>query len=175
MPDPSSLWTTGDRSRWFIVLNDFTPPAGPTLIRRLSGELALVDPNCLAPFEVTEDQARRWAKDQLGRTLDELKHGIEDRLADLRQQLAEENRTPVTDDTTVTPDVVPALFDLLTQLPRVIGNSLSGDATRVDSAKAAMAALQRRLQEAGVDLDDRLTNYPDRLAGLRTPRSSKPE
>ena len=37
------------------------------------------------PFEITEDQARRWAaKDSSATTLDELKHGIDEQLADLR-------------------------------------------------------------------------------------------
>jgi len=173
--DESSLWSTSDRSRWFLIKGSVTPPAGSTPIRSLSGESALVDLGWLTPFEVTEDQARRWAKDQLGQTLDELKHGIDERLADLRRQLEEKNRTPVTENTTVTPNAAPALFELLKKLPGVIGNSLSGDEQRVESAKTEMADLQRQLKEAGIDLDERFTNFPDRLAELRKKRPSKPD
>lgn len=61
----------------------------------------------------------------------------------------------------------PALFDLLKQLPRVIAYSLAHDAQRVEAAKSTMADLQRRLQEAGIDLDQRFTSFPERLAELR--------
>jgi hypothetical protein len=139
-------------------------------IRPHCGTCVSVNPEAVGPFEVTEAQAVRWAKDELGQTLDELKHGIDERLADLHRQLDERNRTPVTENTTVTPNATPALFDLLKKLPGVIGNSLSGDTKRVESAKTAMADLQRQLKEAGVDLDERFTKFPDRLAELRKKR-----
>ena len=131
------------------------------------GQQRSTDLRSLIPFEITEEQARRWAKEQLGETLDELRGRIDDKLAEFRRQLDEKNRTPVTENTTVTPNAAPALFDLLTKLPGVIGNSLSGEENRVEAAKSAMADLQQRLKDAGIDLDDRLTSFPDRLADLR--------
>ena len=164
---PNTLWTTGDGNRYFLIPDDRTTEPGTLSIKRLDGMLASVSPDWLASFEVTEAEARRIAKDQLGQTLDELKHGIDERLADLRRQLDEKNGTPVTENTTITPNAAPALFDLLKKLPGVIGNSLSGDENRVVTAKTAMADLQKRLKEAGIDLDDRFANFPDRLAELR--------
>jgi hypothetical protein len=175
MRDAASLWRSEDCKRWFLVPDTVAPPTGLVPIRSLFGESAVIDSVWLTAFEVTEDQARRWAKDQLGQTLEELKSGIDEKLADLRRQLDEKNRTPVTEHTTVTPNAGPALFELLKKLPRVIGNSLSGDEKRVESAKTAMARLQRQLKEAGIDLDDRFTNFPDRLAELRKEPSSKPD
>lgn len=162
-----SLWRTKDRGRWFLLPDDTAAAPGELAIKSLSGHSADVDPAWAGPFEVSEEQARRWAKDQLSHTLDELKHGFDERLADLRRQLDQKNQTPVTESTTVTPNAAPALFDLLKKLPGVIGNSLSGDEQRVATAKTAMADLQKRLREAGIDLDDHFTNFPDRLAELR--------
>jgi hypothetical protein len=149
------------------------PSQGTFEIRSLTGDSALADPDWLAPFEVTEEQARRWAKDQLGQTLDELKGAIDGKLAEWRRQLDEFKKTPVAPDTDVTPDATTAILDFFRQLPRVVGQSLSGDEDRVESARTAMTDLQRRLQDAGVEVDDRVKAFPDRLAELR--KDSKPD
>jgi hypothetical protein len=167
MASDLTVWSTPDRQRWFILPANSSAVQGPLSIRSLTGQTEEVDPRWLIPFEVTETQARDWAKHELGVALDELNHGFDEKLADLRRQLDEKNRTPVTENTTVTPNSAPALFDLLKTLPGVIGNSLSGEESRVESAKTAMANLQRQLKEAGIDLDDRFTAFPGRLAGLR--------
>lgn len=172
-PSLLTLWFTEDRSRFFLVPDGQAFSLGASIIKTLTDQRETVALESLAPFEITEDQARRWAKGQLGQTLDELKHGLDERLADLRRQLDEKDRTPVTENTTVTPNAAPALFDLLKKLPGVIGNSLSGDEKRVESAKTAMSDLQRQLKEAGINLEERLTNFPDRLAELRKKRPAK--
>lgn len=136
-------------------------------IRRLDGKTASTSPDWLAAFAITEEQARRIAKDQLGQTLEELKTGIDERLAGVREQLADRKRTPVTEQTSVTAEAAPALFELLRKLPDVIANSLARDASRVESAKTNMADLQLRLKKAGIDLDDRFTAFPRRLAEMR--------
>jgi hypothetical protein len=167
MTDRMGLWSSTDGKRWFLLAEEQAFPAGAFKVQNLQGSEALIEANWLTPFEITEDHARRIAKDQLSETLDELKHVVDAKLADLRGQLEEKDRAPIRDDTTMTPNAAPALFDLLKQLPGVIGNSLSGEGERVDAAKTAMADLQRRLKDAGIDLDEHLTKFPDRLAGLR--------
>jgi hypothetical protein len=162
-----NIWTDLDRRRYFLIPRGLSITPGAFPLSSLTGEVRFVHPHSILPFQITEDQARRWAKDELGRTLEELKHGIDEKLAHLRRQLDERNRTPATENSTVTPSAAPALFDLLKKLPRVITNSLSRDEKRVESAKTAMADLQQRLMEAGINLDDRFSNFPDRLADLR--------
>jgi hypothetical protein len=163
-----SLWMTPDRSRWFLVPDGASPRGGELLIQSLTDTALEVDEAWLIPFQVTEDQARRLAKDELGHALGELKDGIDNKLADWRRQLDEFNRTPVTENTTVTPNAAPALLDFLKTLPGVIGNSLSGEDNRVAAAKNAMADLQRQLNDAGIDVGDGLVRFSDRLAALRT-------
>jgi hypothetical protein len=162
-----SVWSTIDRQRWFILPDSLSAEPGSLTIRSLAGQTADVDPAWAASFEASEDQARRWAKNELGNTLSELKAGVDEKLGELRQQLADFNRTPVNDRSMVTPDAASAILAFFKALPRILGNSLSADEQRVKSAKNAMADLQQRLKEAGINLDDRFTNYPDRLADLR--------
>ncbi|CUI07380.1 hypothetical protein [Massilia antarctica] len=161
------LWLSAERSRYFLVPEACDMPSGDFEIRTIPGRRRQVAFDAIKPFELTENQALRVAKDQLGQTLDELRHGIDQKLDDLRERLDERKKAPVNDNTTLTPDAAPVLLDLLKKLPGVIANSLAPDAQRVASATSTMADLQRRLQEAGIDLDERFTSFPERLAELR--------
>jgi hypothetical protein len=161
------LWTTPDRTRWFVVPSQSEIGDGAFVIHDLKDASRSVDPMALIPFELTEHQARRFAKEELGKSLEELRGVIDTKLADLRQQLDEFNRTPVAEGTTITPNAASALFDFVKALPRVVGGSISGDEERVASAHEAMERLQQQLKESGIDVDDRVKNFPDRLADLR--------
>ncbi|HMZ55131.1 MAG TPA: hypothetical protein PKL10_15520 [Nitrospira sp.] len=85
-----------------------------------------------------------------------MRQGIDGKLAEWREQLDEWNHYPGT-----TP------VDLLELFPTVLGNSLSGEEAHVTSVMDTMANLQQQLKDAGIDLDDRFTTFPDRLAGLQ--------
>lgn len=161
------LWRADSPRRYLLVAETEELAVGPLEIRALDGATKRVDPAALTPYEITEEQAHRWAKDQLGQTLDELKDGIDDKLAELRQKLDDFNRTPVTPDTTITPDAATVMLDLLKEFPRVVARSLSADPTRVDAARSTMSDLQERLRAAGIDVDDRFGVFPERLASLR--------
>ena len=88
-------------------------------------------------------------------------------MSEWRERLDEFNQTPVTEDTTETPNAAPALLSLFKQLPGIIADSLSGEGQRLGEAHDAMAGLQQKFKASGIDLDDRFTDFPDRLAGLR--------
>ena len=165
----ASVWRTDDRSRWFIVPDDLERTDGNCAISSLAGVVAHVERSWLIPFEVTEAQARAWAKHELGVALDELKVGIDDKLADVRQQLEAKDREPVVASSPITPNAGAALLDFFKALPRIVGQGISGDDARVGHARQTMADLQRRLKDAGIDVDDRLQEFPERLAGLRKP------
>jgi len=161
------LWFSDNDSRAFLLPSDESLPTGSLSIHDRVGKRMSVSAESVAAYEIGEEQARRWAKDQLGRTLEELKEGLDEKLGELRQKVEAIKPQPVSEGTTVTPEAPSALLSLLKQLPSVIGQSLSGDESRVDKARSAMGDLQRRLKEAGIDLDDRFTKFPDRLAELR--------
>jgi hypothetical protein len=126
------------------------------------------------PYEVSEHEARRFMREELGATLDELKAGIGEVLAGARRRLEEWNRQPVGKRTGVTPDAGGALLALLGKLPGVIGNSLSGDAERVAVARETLVGLDGCLRDAGIELDDRFTGFADRLAELREQPRPRP-
>jgi len=167
MAQQFSIWTTVDEARWFLLPDDAALAEGALHIRNLDGRTTQVDHASLAPYEITEDQARRWAKERLGQTLNELREAIDERLGELRQRLDDFNRRPVSDETSLTPNAVPAILELLRQFPRVFVESLSTDESRVDAARRTMADLQGRLRAVGIDVDDRFKDFPARLAVLR--------
>lgn len=167
------LWRSADDGRFFIVPEVAALRLGPMAVHDGAGQVRLVEAHDLEPYEVSEDQAHRWTRDQLGRTLDELRASLNDTIANARARLDEERHTPVAPDTTLTPNAVPALLDLLRSLPRIVGQSISGDEERVAAARSSLTVLQQRLAEGGVALDERFTGFADRLAGLREEMESR--
>jgi hypothetical protein len=163
----SSIWTAPDRSRWFLIPDDLTPVTGDLEIRNLVGEPRHGDPDWLTPYEITEAQARLLARDQLAHTLDELKTNIDGGLAKFRAQLEAKDQKPIDSSSPITPNAASVILDFLKALPRVVGQGISGDDTRVAAARETMVTLQERLKESGVDVDDRLQQFPGCLAELR--------
>jgi len=164
-----TVWTTVDGARFFLIPDDRGFAPGELALRASLKAERLVHAGDVAPYEITEDQARAWAKVELGSTLDELKTNIDAGLAKVRSQLETRNQTPVTDSSPITPNAGAALLDFFAALPRIVGQGISGDEARVGQAKQAMADLQQRLKDAGIDVNDRLQEFPERLAGLRKP------
>jgi hypothetical protein len=164
---PAELWITLDRSQFFLVPGGRDLLLGPLVLANLKGARRFVAPDEARPYEITEDQARRWARDELGKTLDELKQGIDEKLTDLRQHLEDFNNHPVGTRGTVTPNAASALFNLIKQFPHILRQSLSGDDNRVHRAREEMADLRRQLTASGIEIDERFSNFPARLADLR--------
>lgn len=158
----STFWHTTDSGRTFLVPDDFTFCPGSLCIHNRLGRRERVDPESIAAFEVNDAQAVRLARDQLGETLTQVRSEIEGRLADIRQSLSARNQRQVNSAT------APALLDFFKALPGVIGQSLSGEDERVDAARDTMARLQQRLRDAGIDVDDRVQDFVDRIASIPT-------
>jgi hypothetical protein len=102
------LWRTTDRSHHFLIPGSVRPPAGTLTIRSLTGEELTADESWLRRFEVSEQEARKWAKNELGEALGEMKSEIDAGLADARAALEALRHAPVAEDTDITPDAVPA-------------------------------------------------------------------
>ena len=168
------IWRDESNTRYFLLPEGHVLPEGEAVIVGPAGIRRSADPQALIPFELTRDQAHRWAAVQLGETLDELKLGIDERLAELHQRLAESGTTPIHENTSLTPSAVPALFQFLRRLPGVIVKSLGNDAAQLESARATMTDLRRSLRDAGIDVDNRFTEFPERLAKLRSGTRKNP-
>ena len=137
------------------------------------GNSVSVSAEWLAQFEITETQARRIAKDQLGRALEEIRGSIDESLAKWRSRLDAIDRTPVNEQTAVTPGAVSALVDLIKDLPGAIGASLSRDERQVARARETLTELEARLKTSGIDLDGHLGSFADRVASLRAKRDAE--
>jgi len=170
------LWRNVDDRRHFIVPETAIRTAGSFNIISLAGDEAAVDPDWVRRYEVNEDDAQAWAKQEFGIALGELRRRIDAKLGRMRTSLDAAKRTPVRPDSTMTPDALPALFSLARALPRAILDGLSGDAGRVTNATDKLGGIEQRLNQAGVAVDHRLSGFPHRLAGLRaeTARAREP-
>ena len=77
----STLWTDSGRTRYFIVPDDTVLSPGDFTLHTITGRKADVDPAALAPFEVSEPQAKAWLEGEFGRMLDTAR-GAVDRFVD---------------------------------------------------------------------------------------------
>ena len=166
------IWKTAGSTRYFLIPDDLDIPEGTMLIEDLDGTSTSVSAAWLASFEITETQAHRIARHQLGQALEEIRGSIDATLASWRSRVDAINRTPVTERTTVTPDAVPALVDLIRELPGAIGGSLSRDEGKLSQARETMKELEAKLKSSGIDLDGRLEGFADRLQALRADRDA---
>jgi hypothetical protein len=161
------LWKLDGGGAFFLLPDDVTLAESTTTIVDLQGNRRRASMTDLRPYELTEEQARAWAKAELSNTLDELKTNIDAGIAKFRQQLADRDQTPVSPSSPITPDATSAILDFVKALPRVVAQGISGDEARVAAARETMADLQQRLKASGVDVDDRLRQFPERLADIR--------
>jgi hypothetical protein len=93
--DARTHWTDAARARHFIVPDDAELAPGSFALRTATGRERSVDESAVAAFEVTEEEARAWAKEQLGAVFGELRGQTLDFVEKLRQKTAEmkeENR-----------------------------------------------------------------------------------
>lgn len=88
-------WTTPDRARHFILPDDAALAPGAFALRTSTGRERSVDEAAVAPYEVSEDEARAWATEQLGQAFGEIRGQTLDFVQRLRQKTADlraENR-----------------------------------------------------------------------------------
>jgi hypothetical protein len=162
-----TLYHTPDRTRWFLVPANEEGPAGTLAVQNLEGRAAQFHPLWLARYEIAEAEALKIARGELGETLDALRTGIDDTLAGFRAKIDEMKQAQVAEGSPYTADTVPALFELIGSLPGLVGKGLSGDERRLNEAKASAEAAEARLKAAGIDIEGRLSGFPERLAALR--------
>jgi hypothetical protein len=94
------LYTTPDRTRYFLVPDDVDLPPGDLTIRTCvgrerPGQERSVDAAAAASYEVSEDEARAWARDELEDVLGDVRErvlGFAERLKGRTAELREDNR-----------------------------------------------------------------------------------
>jgi hypothetical protein len=131
------LYTTPDRTRYFLIPDDADVPEGALTLRSFvgrerPGRARSVDEAVAVAFEVSEDEARTWVKGELGDVLGDVRErvlGFAERMKGRTADLREENRA-------TWPDVAddPELRDAATRIR--------------DGLKDVGRALQRLAKEA---------------------------
>ncbi|HVH12270.1 MAG TPA: hypothetical protein VM759_04420 [Longimicrobium sp.] len=89
------IWTTMDRDRHFILPDDAELAPGGLALRTATGRERTVDEAAVLPYEVTEEEARAWARAQLGEVFGEIREqtlGFVERLRQKTAAMREENR-----------------------------------------------------------------------------------
>lgn len=167
MTSPQTLYHTPDRTRWFLVPADEEGPPGTLAVQGLEGRKTQFHPLWLARYEIPEAEALKIARGELADTLDALRAGIDETLAGFRAKIDAMKQAQVADGSPYTADSVPALLALIGSLPGLVGKGLSGDKHRLYDAKTNAAATEARLKAAGIDIEGRLSSFPERLAALR--------
>lgn len=88
MPPPRHLWTTPDRARHFLLPEAADLAPGPLALQTASGRERAVDPEAVAPYEVTEAEAEAWLEGQFKGLLDEARSGALGFVGRLREKTA---------------------------------------------------------------------------------------
>lgn len=82
------VWSTPDRSRHFIIPDAADIPPGDLVLRTATGRERRVREDAIAPYEVTEAEAKAWARAQLSDTFGEMRGTVLDFAAELRARAA---------------------------------------------------------------------------------------
>ena len=82
--DPRTLWTNVSRTRFFLIPDGEPLPSGELPIRTITARETKVDDVSLFKFEVTEEEAKSWLRDEFGKMLDGARAAAERFTARLR-------------------------------------------------------------------------------------------
>jgi hypothetical protein len=74
---PLTLWNNPGRSRYFLIPDDAQLPPGEFDLHTLTGRKLKVDPASLAPFELSEEQAKEWLRAEFGKMLDDARAAVD--------------------------------------------------------------------------------------------------
>ena len=85
----STLWSTPDHVRHFLLSDDADLPTGDFVLRTVVGRQKEVSEDAVLSYEVSEEEAKAWLKEQLGEVLGEAKTRLVDFAQKLREKTAE--------------------------------------------------------------------------------------
>lgn len=157
----ANLWIDKHENRKFVIPYDFTLCAGSLRLTATDGREINVDPESVAAFEVSEEEAKAWLKEQLGDVAKQLKAGLRDALFGSKSATAEPTVAP---DPAVSegdpPSKTPGL-DLLAAITDTPRESLTGDYAAIGQAVRAY------LQDVTATAGDAVSGDPQRVRAAR--------
>lgn len=90
------LWSTPDRTRYFLIPEGRELPPGGLVLVRLTGQRQEVDPAAALEFEVPREEAKGWAEAELKGVLGEVRERVQGALDEMRRKWEEKANSPET-------------------------------------------------------------------------------
>jgi hypothetical protein len=203
IPNDQTLWTNADQSRYFLIPEGQELADGTFALRTFSGEECSVDEAVLAPYEITEEQARAHSVAQVEQVAANARDAfsnylnlLADRADALVAERAAAQDTAKREAEPPIPMSADLIYDLLGLSPQdgenpekveeQLGNLLEGirtfvqgvtseDPADVEPAREQMRAMRAKFDAHGVGTTDRMEDLPDRLRADFQVHSEKSE
>lgn len=189
----NSLWSDEARTRHFVLPADTNLPTGSFVLRTVTGKQRQVDPDAVAPFEVSQQEAKDWVKAEFGLVLGQAKTALADALRPLqepRHRPPRRRRPAPSGEEGGQSGSVLALFAALTGEPverlrsdpeavtrglrrltdefgAIVGDATALEETRLDTAKDRVRGLRAALNRHGIPVSAKVEALPDLLRQIQ--------
>lgn len=174
------LWINYTNSRYFLIPIVQQILEGEFLIKSLTGTQKTVDLNCIAPFEITREEAKPYIQAELEKALKQTKQAFttftnfaattqEKSSTDTQASQAPKNPLAALlgisqEQLNKNPDAVKESWQNLVQgFQDILQAATSSDSTHLDNAKTQMQRLQNYLQAQGIEVDDSIQELTNKL------------
>lgn len=87
MDTTKSIWSNATRDRHFLIPDSEELPSGEFNLLTVTGRQQQVDPEALAPYAISQEEAKAWLKDQFGQVVESAKQAVMD---SIRSKMASE-------------------------------------------------------------------------------------
>ena len=188
-----TLWSDFTRTRHFLIPDNENLPSGDFILRTLTGRQQQVDPKALEPFEISQEQAKAWLKDQFGQVLQSAKGVVMDALGRGLAKMQEfeppqGQKSPSANERPKEPEPSPGLAllaalsgepverlrtdtesiergiqKIVAELSGIFEDSVAPDNDSLDKAHQRIRTLRTVLKEHGLPVSARADFIPDRL------------
>ena len=157
-----TLWSNVEKTRQFLIADIYQLPPGDFLLSTATGREWRVDPVALAKFEISDEEAKAWLKEQLRCVMKKLGTGMRETQspeASLSGETKESNKPGVSDDAQKS-SATPGL-DLLADITDTPRESLNTNYASVGTA------LRSYLENMVQTTSDAASGEPDRMEAAR--------
>lgn len=188
-----TLWSDVTGTRHFLIPDGQQLPSGEFILRTVTGRQQRVDPNVLASFEVTREEAKIWLQEQFGQVVEQAKGAVMDMLRggqtpppdfeapSSEQPASAKNEAPGPDSSpgmalfsalsgesvenlkSDTPSLLRGIHKLVTELGEIFEEAIASDDAQWESARQKVRELRSVFLQHGLRLSERMVEIPDWL------------
>lgn len=193
MAKTKTLWSDLPRTRHFLIPDGQELPPGDFVLHTVTGRQQQVEAEAMAPFEVTQEEAKAWLKGQFGQIIDKAKGAVLEALRQGQARPADFDVQPEEESTSGKPSPVPpssspgltllsalsgepmetlrtdpksvsrAIRGVLAELGGIFDDATAPEEARVEVARGRVRSLRMTLLQHGLPVSDKLEDLPDRI------------